>query len=133
MSKGAFTGALADKVGRFEVADGGTLFLDEIGELDPELQAKLLRVLQDGEFERIGSAQTQRVDVRVIAATNRDLQRGDERREFPPGLVLPAVGLPDRGPAAAGPPRGYPLARLAFHHAANSGDWARRSRPSRAR
>jgi formate hydrogenlyase transcriptional activator len=71
--KGAFTGALADKIGRFELADRGTLFLDEIGELDPDLQAKLLRVLQEGEFERIGSNQTIRVDVRLIAATNRNL------------------------------------------------------------
>jgi transcriptional regulator with GAF, ATPase, and Fis domain len=71
--KGAFTGALARKIGRFEVADGGTIFLDEIGELAVELQPKLLRVLQQGEFERVGSSRTQKVDVRVIAATNRDL------------------------------------------------------------
>ena len=72
--KGAFTGAEAQRVGRFEVAHGGTLFLDEIGELPPALQTKLLRVLQDGEFERLGSSQTISVDVRVIAATNRDLE-----------------------------------------------------------
>ncbi len=72
--KGAFTGALAKKIGRFEVADGATLFLDEIGELPLELQSKLLRVLQDGEFERLGSSQTRRVDVRIIAATNRNLR-----------------------------------------------------------
>jgi transcriptional regulator with GAF, ATPase, and Fis domain len=71
--KGAFTGALTRKVGRFERADGGTLFLDEIGELPLDLQVKLLRVLQDGEFERLGSVQTTTVDVRVIAATNRNL------------------------------------------------------------
>jgi len=71
--KGAFTGALARKIGRFELADGGTIFLDEIGDLPLGLQAKLLRVLQEGEFERIGSTGTTRVDVRVIAATNRDL------------------------------------------------------------
>ena len=62
--KGAFTGAVTDKLGRFQLADGGTLFLDEIGELDLELQSKLLRVLQEGEFERIGSTDTLRVDVR---------------------------------------------------------------------
>jgi len=72
--KGAFTGAHARQAGRFEVADGGTIFLDEIGELPLELQAKLLRVLQDGEFERLGSARTVTVDVRVIASTSRDLK-----------------------------------------------------------
>ena len=71
--KGAFTGALTRKLGRFELADGGTLFLDEIGELAPPLQAKLLRIIQDGEFERLGSVRTLKVDVRIIAATNRDL------------------------------------------------------------
>ncbi len=73
--KGAFTGALQRTIGRFEVADGGTLFLDEIGDLPLELQAKLLRVLQTGEFERLGSPRTLRGDVRVVAATNRDLER----------------------------------------------------------
>jgi len=73
--KGAFTGALSRKIGRFELADGGTLFLDEIGDLPLELQAKLLRVLQDGEFERVGGTRTLKVRVRVIAATNRDLQQ----------------------------------------------------------
>lgn len=72
--KGAFTGAEAKRVGRFEVADGGTLFLDEIGELPLELQSKLLRVLQDGEFERLGSSRTIPVNVRVIVATNRELE-----------------------------------------------------------
>ena len=71
--KGAFTGAIDRKIGRFEMADGGTIFLDEIGDLPIELQAKLLRVLQDHEFERIGSSTTRTVDTRVIAATNRDL------------------------------------------------------------
>ena len=73
--KGAFTGAIARKVGRFELADGGTILLDEVGELSPEVQAKLLRVLQEGQFERVGSAKTVRVNVRVIAATNRDLAK----------------------------------------------------------
>jgi transcriptional regulator with GAF, ATPase, and Fis domain len=71
--KGAFTGALGRQSGRFELADGGTIFLDEIGELPLELQAKLLRVLQEGEFERVGGSHTIKVDVRIIAATNRDL------------------------------------------------------------
>jgi PAS domain S-box-containing protein len=72
--KGAFTGAQSKHLGRFEIADGATLFLDEIGELPFDLQAKLLRVVQDGEFERLGSSHTIKVDVRIVAATNRDLQ-----------------------------------------------------------
>jgi transcriptional regulator with GAF, ATPase, and Fis domain len=72
--KGAFTGAHARQPGRFEVADGGTIFLDEIGEMPVELQSKLLRVLQDGEFERLGSAKTVKVNVRVITSTSRDLK-----------------------------------------------------------
>jgi PAS domain S-box-containing protein len=84
--RGAFTGAVARRVGRFELAHGGTLFLDEIGELPLELQPKLLRVLQDGEFERVGGAHTLTVDVRVIAATNRDLERACKDGRFRPDL-----------------------------------------------
>jgi transcriptional regulator with GAF, ATPase, and Fis domain len=73
--RGAFTGAIRDKKGRFELADGGTIFLDEIGELSPAMQVKLLRVLQDGSFERVGGERTSRVDARVICATNRNLER----------------------------------------------------------
>jgi len=80
--KGAFTGAHARQLGRFEVADGATLFLDEIGELPLELQPKLLRVIQDGEFERLGSSQTIQVDVRVIAATNRHLEEQVRKGRF---------------------------------------------------
>ncbi len=80
--KGAFTGAIAAHVGRFELADGGTIFLDEIGEVPLELQSKLLRVLQEGEFERLGSSKTRQVDVRIIAATNRDLSESVNQKEF---------------------------------------------------
>jgi transcriptional regulator with GAF, ATPase, and Fis domain len=80
--KGAFTGAHSRRVGRFEVADGATLFLDEIGELPLELQPKLLRVIEDGEFERLGSSGTKKVDVRIIAATNRDLQAEVKKGAF---------------------------------------------------
>src|SRR5437870_890270 len=80
--RGAFTGAIARKIGRFELAHGGTLFLDEVGDIPLELQPKLLRVLQEQEFERLGSTRTIRVDVRVVAATNRDLARMVAEREF---------------------------------------------------
>lgn len=80
--KGAFTGATSQKKGRFELADGGTLFLDEIGEIDPQTQVKLLRVLQEREFERVGGEKTIKVDVRVIAATNRNLKEEVEKGNF---------------------------------------------------
>jgi formate hydrogenlyase transcriptional activator len=80
--KGAFTGAIAQKIGRFELADKGTLFLDEVGDIPPALQPKLLRVLQEQEFERLGSTRTHHVDVRLVAATNRDLTEMAKRGEF---------------------------------------------------
>jgi len=80
--KGAYTGAISKQIGRFEIADGATIFLDEIGELPMELQVKLLRVLQQGEFERLGSSKTISVDVRVIAATNRDLRSAIQKDTF---------------------------------------------------
>jgi formate hydrogenlyase transcriptional activator len=80
--KGAFTGAIAQKIGRFESADKGTLFLDEVGDIPPALQPKLLRVLQEQEFERLGSTRTHQVDVRLVAATNRDLTEMVNRGEF---------------------------------------------------
>jgi len=80
--KGAFTGAISQKVGRMELADQGTLFLDEVGDIPPEIQPKLLRVLQEREFERLGSTHTRKVNVRLVAATNRDLEKMVASREF---------------------------------------------------
>ncbi|MGC1415085.1 MAG: sigma 54-interacting transcriptional regulator, partial [Candidatus Acidiferrum sp.] len=80
--RGAFTGAIAQKIGRFELADKGTLFLDEVGDIPLALQPKLLRVLQEQEFERLGSGRTHRVDVRLVAATHRDLAEMVKRNEF---------------------------------------------------
>ena len=81
-AKGAFTGALKDRAGRFQLADHGTLFLDEVGEIPLDMQSKLLRVLQEGQFERVGEEVTRTVDVRIIAATNRDLKQEVEAGRF---------------------------------------------------
>ena len=99
--KGAFTGALQRRIGRFELASGGTIFLDEVGELPPDVQVALLRVLQEGEFERVGGNQTIRTDARVIAATNRDLQAAIAEGRFRSDLffrlnVFPVVVPPLR-------------------------------------
>ncbi len=92
--KGAFTGAVDKRVGRFELADGGTMFLDEVGELPPETQVKLLRVLQEGEFEPVGSNQTRRVNVRIIAATNRNLEDEIQKGRFRADLFYRLNVLP---------------------------------------
>jgi PAS domain S-box-containing protein len=97
--KGAFTGALTKKMGRFEVADKGTIFLDEIGELPLDLQSKLLRVLQEGEFERVGGTQTFKVSVRVIAATNRDLEQLSKTGQYRPDLYYRLNVFPIHLPA----------------------------------
>ncbi len=97
--RGAFTGAINRKIGRFELANGGTLFLDEIGDIPPELQPKLLRVLQEQEFERLGSTQTIRVNVRVVAATSRNLPQMLADREFRGDLYYRLNVFPIRLPA----------------------------------
>ena len=97
--KGAFTGAVAARSGRFELADGGTIFLDEIGELALETQAKLLRVLQEQEFEPVGSSRARRVDVRVIAATNRNLEQAVAEGRFRSDLFFRVNVFPIRAPA----------------------------------
>ena len=99
--KGAFTGAATTRIGKFEQADTGTIFLDEIGEMKPALQAKLLHVLQDAQFTKLGSNKPINVDVRVVAATNRDLEGDDDARRVPRGPVLPAQGHRGDGAAAA--------------------------------
>ncbi|QEC70064.1 PAS domain S-box protein [Panacibacter ginsenosidivorans] len=99
--KGAFTGAMDRKIGRFELADGGTIFLDEIAELPFDLQSKLLRILQEGEFERLGNPKTMKVNARIIAATNRNLEQAIEKKEFREDLfyrlnVFPIISPPLR-------------------------------------
>src|SRR5467141_4167330 len=97
--KGAFTGAIAQRIGRFEVADGGTIFLDEVGEVPLELQTKLLRVLQEREFERLGSSRTLRTDARLIAATNRDLEAMVSDQKFRSDLFFRLNVFPVQVPA----------------------------------
>ena len=106
--KGAFSGASKDRVGRFQIADGGTLFLDEVGDLPMDIQPKLLRVLQEGEFEAVGDDKTQRVSVRIIAASNRDLRSAVHAGRVPRGPLLPAERVSNRGAAAARAQGGYP-------------------------
>lgn len=111
--KGAFTGALTAHAGRFELADGGTLFLDEIGEVPSHIQVKLLRVLQDGQFERVGGTQTLSADVRIIAATNRDLKKAIEERFFREDLYYRLNVIPIVVPPLRERPEEIPL--LAHH------------------
>jgi PAS domain S-box-containing protein len=121
--KGAFTGALTKKMGRFEVADKGTIFLDEIGELPLDLQSKLLRVLQEGEFERVGGIQTFKVNVRVIAATNRDLEQQSKTGHYRPDLYYRLNVFPIHLPALREREGDIPLLVQYFVHkfAANFG------------
>lgn len=112
-TKGSFTGAVRDRVGRFELADGGTLFLDEIGEIPLDLQSKLLRVLQEGELERVGEEQTRNVNVRIIAATNRDLKSESETGRFRSDLYYRLSVFPIELPPLATRKEDIPL--LAEH------------------
>jgi formate hydrogenlyase transcriptional activator len=107
--KGAFTSAFAQKIGRFELADRGTLFLDEVGDLPLELQPKLLRVLQEQEFEKLGSVRTQKVDVRVVAATNRDLAELCAEGKFREDLYYRLNVFPIEVPALRDRPEDIPL------------------------
>jgi formate hydrogenlyase transcriptional activator len=107
--RGAFTGAIAQKVGRFELADQGTLFLDEVGDIPIEIQPKLLRALQEREFERLGSNRTQKVHVRLVAATNRDLDKMMENREFRSDLYYRLNVFPIRIPPLRERPEDIPL------------------------
>jgi formate hydrogenlyase transcriptional activator len=107
--RGAFTGAIAQKIGRLELADQGTLFLDEVGDIPIEIQPKLLRALQEREFERLGSNRTKKVDVRLVAATNRDLDTMIENREFRSDLYYRLNVFPIRIPPLRERPEDIPL------------------------
>ena len=107
--RGAFTGAVTQKIGRLELADQGTLFLDEVGDIPLELQPKLLRALQEREFERLGSTRTQKVDIRLVAATNRDLQRMVEEKQFRSDLYYRLNVIPIRIPPLRERPEDIPL------------------------
>jgi len=107
--KGAFTGAVSQKVGRLELADKGTLFLDEVGDIPPELQPKLLRALQEREFERLGNSRTMKVDMRLVAATNRDLERMVANHEFRSDLYYRLNVFPIRIPPLRERPEDIPL------------------------
>jgi formate hydrogenlyase transcriptional activator len=107
--RGAFTGAISQKVGRLELADQGSLFLDEVGDIPIEIQPKLLRALQEREFERLGSTHTKKVDVRLVAATNRDLETMIEKREFRQDLYYRLNVFPIRIPPLRERPEDIPL------------------------
>ncbi len=130
--KGAFTGAVSQKIGRLELADKGTVFLDEIGEIPLELQPKLLRVLQDHEFERLGGTRTIKVDLRLIAATNRDLVKSVAEKDFRSDLFYRLKVFPIRMPSLRERREDIPLLVryfvLKFSHR-----WIASSKPSLAK
>jgi formate hydrogenlyase transcriptional activator len=107
--KGAFTGAVAQKIGRLELADKGSLFLDEVGDIPVELQPKLLRAFQEREFERLGNSRTMKVDIRLIAATNRDLEKMVAERQFRSDLYYRLNVFPIRIPPLRERPEDIPL------------------------
>jgi len=107
--RGAFTGAISQKVGRLELADQGSLFLDEVGDIPTDIQPKLLRALQEREFERLGSTRTKKVDVRLVAATNRNLEKMIENREFRSDLYYRLNVFPIRIPPLRERPEDIPL------------------------
>ncbi len=117
--KGSFTGAIADRAGKFEQAHGGTLFLDEVGDMSLAAQAKVLRVLQDGVVTRIGGAKPIEVDVRVLAATNKNLEDGDRASALPRGSLLSAERRADSRAAAARAARGHSAACRALRERAH--------------
>ncbi len=130
--KGAFTGAVATRKGRFELAEGGTLFLDEIGDMSLPMQVKLLRVLQERVFERVGSALQYNCNVRIIAATHRNLEESITRGSIPRGPVLPPERVPHRHAGAAHAHRGPADADPRFlRH--ERGRWSRRGAVCRRR
>ena len=106
--RGAFTGAIQTHKGRFEIADGGTLFLDEVSEMSLATQAKLLRVIEDREFERVGGTRPIKVDVRLIAATNRRSRATRQRRQIPRRPVFPPESGDHQAPTVAGAQARYP-------------------------
>jgi formate hydrogenlyase transcriptional activator len=107
--RGAFTGAITQKIGRLELADRGTLFLDEVGDIPIEVQPKLLRALQEREFERLGSSRTKKVDIRLVAATNRDLEKMVVEKQFRSDLYYRLNVIPIRIPSLRERPEDIPL------------------------
>ena len=107
-ARGAFTGAIKDRAGRFEVAEGGSLFLDEVGEIPLQLQSKLLRVLQEKSYERVGEEKTRYADVRIVAATNRDLKKEVTEGRFSRRSLLPSQCFPVESCRPKGAQRRHP-------------------------
>jgi len=117
--KGAFTGATCSKPGKFELADGGTVFLDEIGDMSPDLQVKVLKVLEEGEFEPVGGAKTLKVDVRILAATHRDLSEEVQKGNFREDLFYRLYVIPMSLPSLRERPDDIPLLTQYFVEQAN--------------